>query len=128
MPAPLPALSRNAIIEAYFRSGSIKAVAKEVGISRNSVRRILREEHLTEAGRAAKREVAPSTSVPRLSTPCTDYRVSAIDFKFLQKMFELGREGTESLDFKSHILRRSSQPEPRGCAYRDDGRDRLIRA
>ena len=80
-------------IKEVFLSGvGVRMTAVTCAVSRNSVRKILRAEGLCcpKAGEQIASSVEP--------------KMSELDFKMLERLFELGRERPENLDFKEDIV------------------------
>ena len=84
---------RAAIRQVFIEVGSIKAVVRETGCSRNTVRKLLRAEGLT----------AISAPAHAMAEKAKDRPVSELDFKFLERLFELGKGSGENADFEKHI-------------------------
>ncbi|MBX3040933.1 MAG: hypothetical protein KF789_09535 [Bdellovibrionaceae bacterium] len=84
---------RATIRQIFIEVGSIKAVVRETGCSRNTVRKLLRAEGLTAIS-------APSHA---MAEKAKDRAVSELDFKFLERLFELGKGSGENADFEQHI-------------------------
>lgn len=81
---------RATIRQIFIEVGSINAVVRETGCSRNTVRKLLRADGLTAIS-------APSHA---MSEKAKD---RPLDFQFLERLFELGKGSGENADFEQHI-------------------------
>lgn len=78
----------------FLNGRSIKSVARELGFSKNTVKRILREDGLSCNNLPGLPQLPQDGPVPELEE---------IDFSLLEKLFEQGRKPGENLDFQTHI-------------------------
>lgn len=90
----LPIDQQEQIRSLYLAQGSIKAVAKALGCSRNTIRKLIRAEGLMPACLETK----PTSVEAHLSVD-----LHPMAFEVLGKLFELGREVGENLNFEKHI-------------------------
>ena len=95
----LPIEKKDQIKKAFYEGGSIKQTSRITGVSRNTVRALLREEGLS---------IPPSlTVVTNDSAPPVkshqDPPTRAIDFSYLQKFFELSKDRVENIKFETEL-------------------------
>lgn len=81
----------------YMTCRNIRLVARSLSVSRNTVRRLLRDDGLTLIA-PTKREVPISTS-----------KLAEIDFSFLKRIFDLSEGSPDSAAFEALVTRLSSQ-------------------
>lgn len=93
---------RDQIREAFLMAKGIKAISRDFGVGRNTVRRHIRSEGLVPPQPQPHLEESRSLRDLSLETATTgDYR--ALDFSFLEKLFKMAGPGTENLEFQAHI-------------------------
>ena len=89
---------REKIIEALLARRSIKGVVRDLKVGRNTVRRIMASEGI---------ELCPIVLPP--SAPSPDKNKNwALDFSFLEKLFEQSKKCGENLKFQEHISKLAS--------------------
>lgn len=90
----LSASIQEAIRQAFLEGGSIKAAARTTGCSRNTVRKLLRSEGLSTVSHSA----TVAIDLPERPKP-----ISELDYRFLERLFELGKSNGENADFEKQI-------------------------
>ena len=88
------------VIELYSSSGSILQTARQAGVCRNTVRRILRVSGLTHHPKADMSVQVPFSANPTAVPPSAP----AMDFQFIERLFDLGKDHAENVDFKRQII------------------------
>ena len=96
---------KDEIRNLYLKTGNIRGVATALGISRNTVRKLLREDGLSS--RKVKFDLG-RLQVDEPSIPPTNEVASTalqgLDFVMLEKMFSRTHEPNSANDFKRHIM------------------------
>ncbi len=93
------------IREVYFKTRSIKAATRESGVSRNTIRKLLRSEGLSLGKYPSKHLNHAPGGIVTHNKPSEKADLSAVDFEFLERLFELGKDRPETLNFKDHVLK-----------------------
>lgn len=78
----------------FLTGSSIKAVSRALGFSKNTIKKLIRAEGLA---------TRMSPIAPALAPVATAPEFNPIDFSLLEKLFEMGREPGENLDFQKHV-------------------------
>jgi len=86
--------------EAYQRLGSIRQVAKELDLSRNTIRRLIRTEGLSVTQPSA---LLPDQSKSDGRQASLSPHLEKLDFLMLEKMFARSGEPSAAKDFELHI-------------------------
>src|SRR3989338_2875566 len=100
MARTLPSTTQDQIRLAFLETESIRQMALKVCVSRNTVRRLLRQEGLSEPlSIRSERPAHPESSEQKHQ----EETLWALDFSILQKLFETAQPTGEHLDFVQHI-------------------------
>lgn len=98
MAKPLTVQQQEQIKSLFIAFGSIRDVAKKLNLSRNTVRKVVRQID----GIQPKTKPEPSVTIPLEPNICH------IDFVMLEKLFELGRTNGENLSFENDLKKITS--------------------